>query len=84
MNGMANQVVELPPGVDRLMSLAEVAACLRTSRMNVSKLLGNGRLASVWRGRARFVRMRKLNEFMETLDGQDLEELYGKECEGKV
>jgi len=69
-----NEVI-FPDDTDRLMSIAEVAARLRTSPAFVSGLLNTGLLSALKFGKNRRIRKIIFNEFLEKNDGKDLQEL---------
>lgn len=60
---------------DRLMSLDETAARLRTSPAIVGKLVKTGILPCIRRGTSKSVRKYTLNAFLAQHDGEDLFEL---------
>ncbi|WP_443874364.1 helix-turn-helix domain-containing protein [Megasphaera elsdenii] len=57
---------------DRLLSLDEVAARLKTSQTNVARLVKTGLLTTLRFGHYKRVRKVTLNEFLRRYDGQDL------------
>ena len=57
---------------DRLLSLDEVAARLKTSSANVARLVRTGLLTTLRFGHYKRVRKVTLNEFLRRYDGQDL------------
>lgn len=57
---------------DRLLSLDEVAARLKTSQSNVARLVRTGLLTTLRFGHYKRVRKVTLNEFLRRYDGQDL------------
>lgn len=57
---------------DRLLSLDEVAARLKTSSTNVARLVKTGLLTTLRFGHYKRVRKVTLNEFLRRYDGQDL------------
>lgn len=57
---------------DRLLSLDEVAARLKTSSANVARLVSTGLLTTLRFGHYKRVRKVTLNEFLRRYDGQDL------------
>lgn len=57
---------------DRLLSLDEVAARLKTSSANVARLVSTGLLTTLRFGHYKRVRKVTLNEFLSRYDGQDL------------
>lgn len=57
---------------DRLLSLDEVAARLKTSSTNVARLVRTGLLTTLRFGHYKRVRKVTLNEFLRRYDGQDL------------
>lgn len=57
---------------DRLLSLDEVAARLKTSSTNVARLVRAGLLTTLRFGHYKRVRKVTLNEFLRRYDGQDL------------
>lgn len=69
-----NEVI-FPDDADRLMSIAEVAARLRTSPPFVSDLLNKGLLSALKFGKNRRIRKVVFNDFLEKNDGKDLQEL---------
>ena len=69
-----NEVI-FPDDTDRLMSIAEVAARLRTSSPFVSSLVNKGFLSALKFGKNRRIRKVVFNEFLEKNDGKDLQEL---------
>ena len=62
----------IPDDADRLLSLDEVAARLKTSQSNVARLVRTGLLATLRFGNYKRVRKVTLNEFLRRYDGQDL------------
>lgn len=57
---------------DRLLSLDEVAARLKTSQSNVARFINSGMLVALRFGHYKRVRKVTLNEFLRRYDGQDL------------
>lgn len=57
---------------DRLLSLDEVSARLKTSPTNVARLVRSGLLTTLRFGNYKRVRKVTLNEFLRRYDGQDL------------
>lgn len=57
---------------DRLLSLDEVSARLKTSQSNVARLVRSGLLTTLRFGNYKRVRKVTLNEFLRRYDGQDL------------
>lgn len=62
----------IPDDADRLLSLDEVAARLKTSSANVARLVKTGLLTTLRFGHYKRVRKVTLNEFLRRYDGQDL------------
>lgn len=62
----------IPDDADRLLSLDEVAARLKTSSTNVARLVRTGLLTTLRFGHYKRVRKVTLNEFLRRYDGQDL------------
>ncbi|MCI7432439.1 MAG: helix-turn-helix domain-containing protein [Megasphaera elsdenii] len=62
----------IPDDADRLLSLDEVAARLKTSSANVARLVRTGLLTTLRFGHYKRVRKVTLNEFLRRYDGQDL------------
>lgn len=62
----------IPDDADRLLSLDEVAARLKTSQSNVARLVRSGLLTTLRFGSYKRVRKVTLNEFLRRYDGQDL------------
>lgn len=62
----------IPDDADRLLSLDEVAARLKTSQSNVARLVRSGLLTTLRFGNYKRVRKVTLNEFLRRYDGQDL------------
>lgn len=65
----------IPDDGDRLMTLEEVAARLRTSRVTVTKLLKRRLMVPIAVGQHRFIRKYSLNKFLADIEGQDIQEL---------
>ena len=65
----------VPDDGDRLMSLDEVQARLKTSVHVLKRLLDQELLMPVYFGRRRYVRKYTLNRFLAKLDGKDIETL---------
>lgn len=61
-----------PDDADRLMSLAEVAARLKTSNDIVARLVKTGLLTALRIGPYKRVRKLTFNEFLRQYDGQDI------------
>ena len=61
-----------PDDADRLLSIDEVAARLRTSPAIVSRIMRGGLLTTLRFGSYKRVRKVTLNEFLRRYDGQDL------------
>ena len=61
-----------PDDADRLMSLAEVAARLKTSIDIVARLVKTGLLTALRIGPYKRVRKLTFNEFLRQYDGQDI------------
>lgn len=59
---------------DRLLSLDEVAARLKTSQKNVARIVQAGLLTTLRFGPYRRVRKTTFNEFLRRFDGKDLSE----------
>lgn len=62
----------LPDDADRLLSLDEVSARLKTSPANVARFVRAGLLTTLRFGNYKRVRKVTLNEFLRRYDGQDL------------
>lgn len=62
----------IPDDADRVLSLDEVAARLKTSSANVARLVRTGLLTTLRFGHYKRVRKVTLNEFLRRYDGQDL------------
>lgn len=62
----------IPDDADRLLSLDEVAARLKTSQSNVARLVRAGLLTTLRFGNYKRVRKVTLNEFLRRYDGQNL------------
>ena len=62
----------IPDDADRLLSLDEVAARLKTSSANVARLVSTGLLTTLRFGHYKRVRKVTLNEFLRRYDGQAL------------
>lgn len=61
-----------PDDADRLMSLAEVAARLKTSNDIVARLVKSGLLTALRIGPYKRVRKLTFNEFLRRYDGEDI------------
>ena len=73
-----------PDDADRLMSLAEVAARLKTSNDIVARLVKSGLLTALRIGPYKRVRKLTFNEFLRRYDGEDIKEvLEGAEKHAK-
>ena len=64
-----------PDDTDRLMSLDEVAARLKTSNVIVAGLVKTGLLTAIRIGPYKRVRKLTFNEFLRQNDGKDLKEI---------
>lgn len=72
----------IPDDGDRLMTLDEAAARLRSSRLNIGRLIKNRALIPVEIGQHKFIRKYTLNNFLAKLEGHTLQEFLDRPCIG--